>query len=376
MIDNPRVNLAVAGRARTIAILLAVIGVLALASAGWVAATPGTSTTTEDVDRETVATEVTTSATVLEDGPWEVGTELEDNPVYTLPETPELTITAETDVPSDEAEVEHEVRLRHEADRDEAVFWEESVLEERTAATVEDGVARSETTVDIEGRYEERAEIEAEFDGVGTVRTVLEVVAVYDTGTYADEQVVSSPLELTEGAYWLEDDEELAASTEHSDTVQVAVQDSPNVTLVAGLAAIGLLSFAGAGFVYSREPIDRESARRDLHRHRYAEWISEGSIPMWVGDYHLELDTLEDVVDVAIDTNARVVHDRQRGLFAVVDDNVVYYHSERGQWEKTAWPELDLGDETPAPADETALPPEESFGELPDPDDDDAWERI
>ena len=67
---------------------------------------------------------------------------------------------------------------------------------------------------------------------------------------------------------------------------------------------------------------------------------------MWIGDYHVSLDTLEDVVDVAIDTNERVVHDEQRGLFAVVNDGVVYYYSDRGLWEETAWPEMDLEEQT------------------------------
>lgn len=374
MIDNPRLDLVIADRGRTLAIALALVGVLALVGAGWVAATPGTSTTTEEVDRETVATEATPSATVLEDGRWEAGTELEDNPVYTLPEAPELTLVAETTVPSDDAEVVHEVRVRNEAEHEDAVFWEETVRDERAGAAIEDGVARSETTIDVDALAAERTDVETEFESVGTVRTVLEVVAVYDTGTHADEQTLSSTLELTEDAYWLE--EELAASTDHSETAQVEVQESPNVAAVAGLATVGSLALAGAGVVHTRRPIDAESARRTVHERRYAEWISAGSIPMWVGDYHVELETLEDVVDVAIDTSARVVHDRQRGLFAVVNDDVVYYYSERGQWEKTAWPELELGNSSPGATEETVIPTEESFGELPDPDDDDAWERI
>ncbi|WP_293029864.1 DUF5305 family protein [Natronococcus sp.] len=374
MIDNPRLDLVIADRGRILAITLALVGVFALVGAGWVAATPGTSTTTEEVDRETVATEVTTSATVVEDGPWEAGTELEDNPVYTLSETPELTLTAETTVPSDDADVIHEVRVRHEAEHEDAVFWEETVREERTAATIEGDVARSETTIDVNSLAAERADVEAEFD-VGAVRTLLEVVAIYETGTHADEQTLSSTLELTENAYWLEE-AELEASTDHSETAQIEVQESPNAVAVAGLAAVGLLALVGAAAVHTRRPVDAESARRSVHERRYAEWISEGSIPMWVGDYHVELDSLEDVVDVAIDTSARVVHDRQRGLFAVVNDNVVYYYSERGQWEKTAWPELELGNSTTEATEETVIPTEESFGELPDPDDDDAWERI
>jgi hypothetical protein len=336
-----------------------------------------TSTTTQDVDQETVATETTTSAVVVEDGAWEEGTELEESPVYVTESTPELTLASETSVPTDEATVTHEVQLRHEATRDGTVFWDETDQESRTSASVEDGFASSEATIDVEAVRDRQTELEAEFDGVGTITTVVSVVAEYDTGTYEDELVVESPLETSEDAYWLE--ETLADSSDHSNTAQVEVQESPSAATIGGLSLIAALSLAGAAVVVSRGPVDVETARRAIHEHRYAEWISRGSVPMWVGEYHLELDTLEDVVDVAIDTNERVVHDEQRDLFAVVNGDVVYYYAERGQWEQTAWPELELGNKSSGTDDREDVPGPASSAsgtdlgtDLPDPDDDDA----
>ncbi|TYL38351.1 hypothetical protein CV102_11080 [Natronococcus pandeyae] len=379
MIENPRLDLLIAEHGRTLTIVLVGIGLLALLATGWVAATPATSTTTQEVDQESIATETTTSAIVVEDGPWEEGTELEDSPVYVLSATPELTLTPETSVPTDETSVTHEVQVHHEAERDGSVFWDETEQQSRMSASVEDGVASSEATIDVEAVRDRQTELQEEFDGVGTIRTVVQVVVEYETGTYSGEQVLVTSLQTTEEAYWLE--ESLADSTEHSQTAQMEVQESPNTAVIGGLSLVAAIALAGAAVVVTRGPIDVDTARRSIHEHRYAEWISRGSIPMWVGDYHVALDSLEDVVDVAIDTNERVVHDEQRGLFAVVNGEVVYYYAERGQWEQTAWPELELGTQS-AVDDEVDEPPtvptprEDLSEDLPDPDDDDAWDQI
>ncbi|MFC4542572.1 DUF5305 domain-containing protein [Halosolutus amylolyticus] len=386
MIGNPRLNLLIATYGRSLAIALAVVGVLAVVATGWVVATPSTSTTTQQVNQETVSTETTTSAVVVEDGLWESGTRLVDSSVYTFAATPNLTITPRTAVASSEASVIHEVRIRHEAARDGSVFWEETVPQSRTEASVVDGVATSETTITVDDVRDQRAALEDDLVDVGSITTSIEVVVEYDTGTYADEQVLSSPVRMTEDAYWLE--EPLEDSTDHSETATIEVQESPNAPAIGVLLLVAVLSFGGAAFVYTRGPIDVDAARRAVYEQRYAEWISRGSIPMWVGDYHVELDTLEDVVDVAIDTNERVVNDRQRDLFAVVNGNVVYYYSDRGQWEGTAWPKMEFGDQSsPVTGDSgaTPVPPSIDGGsdpigppddDLPDPDDDDAWERI
>jgi hypothetical protein len=164
--------------------------------------------------------------------------------------------------------------------------------------------------------------------------------------------------------------------------------ESRSPAVIGGLSVLGTLSLAGAAFVSRRSSTDIEAARRAVHEQRYAEWISRGSIPMWIGEYHVSLDTLEDVVDVAIDTNERVVHDEQRGLFAVVNDGVVYYYSDRGLWEETVWPEMDLeaesavidGDGDLSAEELSELDPSEEFGSPDDSDgfeDDEAvWEQL
>ncbi|WP_254766560.1 DUF5305 domain-containing protein [Salinilacihabitans rarus] len=366
MIDSPRLELLIAERGRTLVVALALVGLVSAASAGWVVATPETTTATQERTAETVETEVHTSAVVVEDGLWEAGESLEESSVYLTNATPTLTLTPETAVPSDDAAVTHELAVRYEAVRDGETFWEDRDVVLREEAPVEDGLARSEAALDVREVVDRTREVESELRGVGTVEVSLALRVAYDTGANEGALTATSPLRVGADAYWLE--ESLADDEDHPETVEVEVTETPSPLRVGGLAALAAVSLAGAAFVARRSPADPEAARRAVHERRYAEWISRGTIPMRIGDHHVALDTLEDVVDVAIDTGERVVHDRQRDLFAVVSDDVVYYYAERGNWKETAWPETNT--EAKPPEDDDRPP--EGTPASPDgrPDDD------
>ncbi|MXV64627.1 hypothetical protein GS429_21625 [Natronorubrum sp. JWXQ-INN-674] len=350
MIDNPRLDLLLAEYGRPITIALVVIGALALLATGWAVASPSTSTTPQ-YGEERVSTEVQTSAVVVQNGSlWNEGDRLENSQVYMLNASPELTVEPETRLVDEtdgtpvDGEVSHELLLRFDATRDGQSFWNETHTIIADSPSVDDGVATSAGTIDVESYRERQRHLERELSGVGSIDLELALRVEYETERSTGTQRESTTFQVTNDAYWLE--ESLSASDPNSyRTGTVETTESRNPATIAGLSLLGTLSLAGAAFVSRRAPVDEEAARRAVHEQRYAEWISRGSIPMWIGDYHVSLDTLEDVVDVAIDTNERVVNDKQRGLFAVVNDGVVYYYSERGLWEETAWPEMNLGDQ-------------------------------
>ncbi|ELY91794.1 hypothetical protein C483_09654 [Natrialba hulunbeirensis JCM 10989] len=351
MIDNPRFDLIAARHGQRLVVALLVVGIALLVLTGWVIATPSTTTVTQEVGEERIETDVTTNATVVQDGLWERGTTLESSPVYTYNDTPELTITAATTAtdsgaPLDEVTVTHELALVYEAERDGEVFWSDrEVLHNETTAT-DDGQVRTATTVDVREIRERTLELEETLDGVGDVSVSISAETVYETGSNSGTDDDAVPLALTGSAYWLDGTHEITETT--PETAPVEVQESPNTVAVGVGALLAALSLGGAALVASRSGVDVSDARKRIHERRYDEWISTGSIPMWIGEHHLELDTLEDVVDVAIDTNERVVHDTQRDLFAVVNDDVVYYYSDRGGWGETAWPTVEINhdDET------------------------------
>ena len=391
MTETPRLDLLIAQHGRSILIALLVLGAVALLATGWVIATPGTTTVTEEIGQQTVETEVETSARVVESGLWEEGTHLENNPVYITNATPELQVTAETSMPTDDTRVSHAIQLRYEASRDGQAFWDDTVTLEPTEAFATNQRAVTQTTIDVEAVAERVTELEDELAGISTVDIELVVVTSYDTGTHEGTQTASTPFVLTGETYYLE--EHPSSSDTHPLTQTSEQTESPSSALLGALVLVALGSFGGAAFVNARSDVDVEHARQRIHEQRYAEWISQGSLPMWIGDEQVSLDTLEDVVDVAIDTNERVIQDRSRGLFAVVSDGVVYYYSDRGLWEETAWPDFDLerqsletdsSSETTPPDDATTAPPTAEgaseqppkLDDLPDPEDDDAWQNL
>ena len=389
MIDNPRLDLLVARYGMGLVVALAVLGVVALGASAWAVATPQTDTVEQQVDDETIETELTTSAVVVDDGLWEQGTVLEDNPVYLQNATPTLQLHTRTSVPSADTEVIHDVELVYEAVRDEKRFWEQPDPVSRDAPSAEGAIAESDAEIRIDEIRDQRRSLEDELAGVGSVDVTLRVTTSYDTGTNDGELTMETPLRTVDGAYWL--DEPTPTATEsYTETQEIEVSESRSPVLVGLLALLGVLSLSTAWLFSRWSAVDEVAARQAVHERRYAEWISRGSIPMWIGEHHISLDTLEDVVDVAIDTNERVVHDRQRGLFAVVNDDVVYYYTDRGLWEETAWPSMDLDDSRGA-LDATSPPPEGSppDGGSPDdrlaggvdatdidPDDEDAWRQL
>ena len=390
MIDNPRVDLVIARYGRWVLIALLVVGVCSVAAAGWAVATPPPTTTeTDRVGEERVATTLEASATVTGDTDlWAEGTVLSDQPVYLREAAPVLTLEPSTELPDDDATVTHEVVVTLEAERDGRVFYNETAFEDRQEVSVENGVATSGAEVDVADVADRRAALEEQLGGVASVEKTVAVYATiesedgawYDSTPGADP-TLSTSLEVSEEAYWLESVE--PAERTEPITVTREVEEPRNATLIGALAALGVVSFGAAAFVYGRRDVDVEAARSRVQKRRYAEWISHGSMPMWIGDHQIELDSLEDVVDVAIDTGERVVHDRNRELFAVVSDDVVYYYGARGSWSETAWPRMDLtrpatdpddppSDSPPEPEPTIPIPDDD----LPDPDDEDAWKKL
>jgi len=374
----PRLRLLTAKYGRELAVACVVLGLVALTAAGAVVATSDTETVTETRNGQTVDTTLETSAVVTaEDSVWAEGTVLENNPRYLVDDTPVVTLTPVTRAPDGTA-VTHEVRMEIRAVADDETYWRnDTVLTEETT-TATDGTARTNATVDVRALDERLDNTSERLSNVGTLAVDLRVVTTYDTGDYAGEQSASAPFRITENAYWIDGD--LSSNRRHSTPVTRETEASPDYGLLLSLFAGSVGAFA-VGTVLWRgreDAVDVEGIREEIHRRRHDEWISDGSIPMWVDKEHVQLDTLEDVVDVAIDGNQRVIYDQRSELYAVIDGDMIYYYSRKGSWDQMAWPDVGTVD---APADDgPAVGPDADAGAMmedaPDPDGDSAWEEL
>lgn len=323
-----RTKLAVADHGPAIAAVLMVVGVAAVAGAAWTVTHPPTVEVTEPVATQTVGADVETRTVVTGNTSlWERGTTLEDRAVYPLESAPELTVQVHTSVPSGQSvAVSQELELVYRAERDGEVFWRSDrplVTEERT---VDDGAVTTEATLDVPQIRAELDAVNEELAGIGRATAYLRLNVTYRAAGYAGSLSKTAPITIRGSGYWIGGT--LDAENTHQTPVTREVTKPPDLETALALGIVAFGSFGGAGGVVylSGRRLERAAVVDELERQRYREWISAGRLGQFVTGQDVAMESLKDLVDVAIDSNRRVVHDRQRELFAVVAEDVVYYY--------------------------------------------------
>jgi len=319
---------------------------------------------TEQMDRDTTESWSTTGSfdhraeVKSENEVFPVGTQLSNRSVYFTDVTPELkgifTYQYDADAGDVTADVELE-RVIRSAD-DEREYWEvNETIAETSAESLGPGEeATAGFTVDVPATVNESERIEESLgSSPGSVETTV-VATVTLQGTVDGE-----PVERTE-RYELglePDGSTYAVSTNETEDGSEQQVESEVTTASAGLSdsllplALLLGSLGGLGAVVAAKHSGRlapseaelERLRSEYEREEFDEWISRGSLPDAVRDRpRIEVSTLEDLVDVAIDCDRRVLEDESAGGYYVVDGEAVYvYEPEVGKGDSSADDSLD-----------------------------------
>lgn len=326
MSTNLRVKRLLLKQGRILAIVLAVVGVLAIAAGGYVYATPPTETVSERVDEQTVSAGLEHSAQVT--GPttlYSQGERLVDASAYLFSATPEVRLNAVVTAPSG-TEIDQRLTVEITASNNGEVFWSDQELLGTRSQQVSGDEATLSTSLNVSSINQQVRATRAELGETGLLSTRLNLTVNYDTGTYQGELMVTSPVVLTESAYWF--DQDLTETANHFREETRTVQSQPDLATVAGLEVIGILALVGAAaLVRSKRREDLNEIETALAHDRYEEWISEGELPTQTDKKHVHINSLEDLVDVAIDSNKRVLHDLELNTYAVVDGDLIYYYT-------------------------------------------------
>ena len=355
---------------RLIIASLMVLSALLFAGAA-VAESPDPAQETVQTDEQRVATTLSASGEVTNDSAlYSEGETVSDSPVYLLSSTPSLRLVALTTVPADRpVTVTQQVSLRLSVQRGGEVFWTERRPLANRTQQVTNGTARTTTTLDVAALIRNRlAELEAETDGVGTVQARIVLNTSYDTGAYTGSTNLSAPLDISDRSYTL--DTPRRAEQSHSTPVV------RNVTAGAGgsgtsVAALGLpgrsiwLLFGGMLSLLVAMGVrvvdirigDFERFERRYERVRYTEWVSRGRIPDTGRYARVPVEALVDLVDIAIDSERRVIYDTQQEYYAVVDGNLIYEFRD-GSDDRGWMHEFGL-----APVEADEVTPEQAFEE-------------
>jgi biopolymer transport protein ExbD len=343
------------------AVALVIVSSVALAgSAVAYTAPPETTQVTQQTDVQSFTTTVNASAAVTGNTTlYDADDRLSNMPVYLLSASPEMTLRAHADVPDDRAvEVTQQVTMELYATKDEEVFWTETKTLAKDSQQVTDGSLVTETTINVSDiRRGRLTEVQPEVNNVGTLRAKLHVDTVYSSDKYQGHLTVTTPVEITDRAYSVETPQSDEAShatpvtrtlQRSGDSITFGAPAAVNGTTQAGLGAVfgsgpttvpkasaiqggiglgGLLIALAIWRFYRRNP-EWQDLKQSYDKARYGEWISLGTVPDGDEYEKVAISGLTDLLDIAIDSNKRIIHDADRALYAVVDNGIVYEYNE------------------------------------------------
>lgn len=332
----PRAKFALVERGTLIATVLVIFGIAVLGFGAHTYLNPETVTVTEYTDEQHFKTQVDTHGEVTRDTQlYEEDTTLRNQPVYLTDITPNATITVTTTVPSDTpVHVEQEFSIVYEATRDNNQFWSDTNVLATTNETVENGTLQLTATLNSSTIKQAIHGIENEIQGAGTVRASLHLETAYTSNQYTDQMTKTAPLRISSN--WYSVPRSIASEQTHSKPTTRTEVTPPSqwsyvvpgaVGFTATLFGIILAVLSGRIRASHNWKYERVELLDQIHEHRYAEWISEGNVPTTVGEEYVSMSTLEDLVDLGIDMDKRIIYDSKRDVYAVIDGHVVYHYN-------------------------------------------------
>lgn len=306
-------------------------------------AEPGTVTETETVASWQTAPTYDHQAVVQRDSlVFSEGTVLSNRGLYFTQLSPVLEGRFSYGVSGAPGEVDLDVTstlLIRSVNDDGGVYWR--VTEPLDEATVTIGTdQRVETAFEVNVTTV-RQRIQAIESDLGTSVGTTEVLvrsAVSASGTVADEAFSDADtytLEIDPGSetYTVESDAEgesfsRTREVTREETYGPARQAAGPLLILLGLAGLVGLAVGRHRGVFELSPAERDRLEFYADREEFDEWITTGSVPESArGGVEVHVDDLEGLVDVAIDSEARVIEDAAGGAYYVLGDELVYTYT-------------------------------------------------
>ncbi|QIB75499.1 DUF5305 domain-containing protein [Halogeometricum borinquense] len=328
MAFEDRVKLFVARQTRELVAVLVLAGIICLIAAGYIFLTPTTTVVSEDTNLQTFETDVKTSAVVTGNTTlYERGETLQNRSVYFISATPNVTFQVRTSVPPDQrVNLTQQLTMEIVGNREDQPFYRtnRTLIDRQT--TVTDGNATVEATINASALRQRLQEMRAEVGGVGQFQVELDLNVSYESDRYEGTLKDDSPLALSGQAYYLENG--LQADTTRRTPVTKEIQQPPTMLEYGGIGVLGLVLFGLAAVARNiGRDADTERLRTNIIHDRHDEWISRGEFPTESEKQYISILTLEDLVDVAIDSGRRVIFDPDLDAYAVIDGDEIYHYA-------------------------------------------------
>lgn len=333
------------------AIILIVVLILAAAGVGWWAyqinLEPSVETEQRLTEQWSESTAYSHSAPITNESlPFAAGERASDRPLYYTALSNELDGSYRYEYTADSGSVDVTTDTyllirggRMENGNMTETYWE---LSEPLAADSEtldpEESHRVGFTVDIREVLETIGTVEQQLDsteGIVDVRVVSVSELAGDVESDSVETTYRSelPIVVSPSTFRVDDPVTVDETHESFETVEVLAEPSPlqayGSIVAFGVVVMLLVVVLGLRYSGYTELTDEERELIEIKqaRERFSEWITTGEFPS-EREYEqtVLVDTLEGLVDVAIDTNKRVIEDEQLGVSTVLDDTYIYIY--------------------------------------------------
>jgi hypothetical protein len=197
---------------------------------------------------------------------------------------------------------------------------------------------RVDFTVNIIEVLETIGTVEQQLDATEGIVDVRVVSVSELSGTVESDSVNTTyrselPIVVSPSTFRVSEAETIDETHESFETVEVLAEPSPlqayGSIIAFGIVVMLLVVVLGLRYSGYTELTDEERELIEIKqaRERFSEWITTGEFPS-EREYEqtVLVDTLEGLVDVAIDTNKRVIEDEQLGVSTVLDDTYIYIY--------------------------------------------------
>jgi len=336
-------------------ILLLVLLVLAAAGGWWayqVHATPDVQREEVTVSEFSTTTAYTHSAVITNDSlVFSEGERVTNRPVYyvNLVEALDVNYEYAHTAPDGSVSVRTDLRLEYRGTEGETVLWQYA---EPLATASEPNVTADEphtveAAINIEDVFRTIQTVQEELGTAGSIQ-IRVVSSTSVDGTLSGQPVNATyesvmPITVTQQTLRVLETQTVEETTQRTDTVERTAE--PTLVETVGSAVIIVISLVGmVGLLVARRkrlirltPDERELLELYQQEQEFSEWITRGTFPS-ERDYEATIlvDDLEGLVDVAIDSNRRVIQDEELGVSTVLDGEYIYVYvrpdSPAGDW--------------------------------------------
>ena len=282
-------------------------------------------------------------AVVMEENPiWDVGEILRDKPIYISSVAPELNVSFSFKINGKDVNVTicESSRVVYFSEYDDKVVWE---LEYLNSSKISNGDSISDTiSINISELRNKIIETQKSL-GFRDGKTGVKVVTDVKYSGYVDDKPVEGrkvytlPIVIGSNTYKFNNFIK-SENIERFEDRTVVIQPLLTYKVVSAIAMIVSLTlfgvFAFIRFTFKPENYDIDKLKLESEEKKFEKWISHGTLKSVESTARIELDSLEDLFNTAIDTNERIIYDSDRKGYFLIHNNVLYTYKPKTERSK------------------------------------------